>query len=485
MTLAASELLAERPERVALVDAASLVGRLRAERSSPSDLGAATRASALALFVILGLSVFLVAKAEFRPATSNTALYLYGVTVTSIVLGQMTIAFGRYRDLAAGPAGASVFHPLDAPRVSCIVAVHNEEEIIEQCVRSLTRQTYPNTEVIVVDDCSTDATPRLLDELASRYGVTVIRLPHNGGKKKALAAGILRATGSIYAFSDSDSVWERDALARCVGILKSHPDVGAVSGHCRALNADRNWLTRVQDSWYEGQFSVRKAFESAFGAVTCVSGPLAVFRREAIFNFIPAWAEDTFLGNEFRFATDRMLTGFVLCGGQVGPKLKARYPASPFLEPEYPGRDWKIVYSRSARAWTNVPDSLPRLFRQQVRWKKSFIRNMFFTGRYYWRRPLLTALAYYLHVLFVICGPFVAFRHLVYVPLRGNPNSALLYLVGILVVGSMFGVAHWRAEPEARHWMLRPLMSLISTLLLSWLLFYSLATIRRMHWARG
>jgi hypothetical protein len=60
-----------------------------------------------------------------------------------------------------------------------------------------------------------------------------------------------------------------------VPIFLADAEIGAVSGHCRALNGDRNLLTKIQDSWYEGQYSVRKAFESVFGAVTCVSGPLA------------------------------------------------------------------------------------------------------------------------------------------------------------------------------------------------------------------
>jgi hypothetical protein len=131
-----------------------------------------------------------------------------------------------------------------------------------------------------------------------------------------------------------------------------------------------------------------------------------------------------------------------------------------------------------------VPDTVGKLLRQQVRWKKSFVRNMFFTGRHYWRKPLVPALAYYLHVLFVLAGPFVAFRHLVYVPAHGNAESAVLYLAGIVVVGSMFGLAHWRLEPGSARWVYRPLMSLLSTTLLSWLLLYSLVTIRKMRWAR-
>jgi cellulose synthase/poly-beta-1,6-N-acetylglucosamine synthase-like glycosyltransferase len=94
---------------------------------------------------------------------------------------------------------------------------------------------------------------------------------------------MLAARGDIFAFTDSDSVWARDAIEKIVPIFNHDPEVGAVSGHCRALNANSTLLTRIQDTWYEGQFSIRKACESVFGAVTCVSGPLAVFRREAVY----------------------------------------------------------------------------------------------------------------------------------------------------------------------------------------------------------
>ena len=137
-----------------------------------------------------------------------------------------------------------------------------------------------------------------------------------------MGKAIAIAKGEIFAFSDSDSVWAPDAIEKIVKIFSSDPFIGAVSGHVRVLNSNKNILTKIQDSWYEGQFSIRKAFESIFGAVTCVSGPLAVFRKEAIFNFIPAWENDTFLNQEFKFATDRMLTGFVLGSKSIGEKLK-------------------------------------------------------------------------------------------------------------------------------------------------------------------
>jgi cellulose synthase/poly-beta-1,6-N-acetylglucosamine synthase-like glycosyltransferase len=162
-----------------------------------------------------------------------------------------------------------------------------------------------------------------------------------------------------------------------------------------------------------------------------------------------------------------------------------RHADSPFAQPKYPLRDWKIVYSKSARAWTNVPSTFGGMVKQQVRWKKSFIRNVPVTGRFYWRRPLLPALFYYVHVAFVIFGPFVAARHLIYLPLRGDPMSMLLYLAGIAVIGLSFGLAFRHENPGSRRWLYRPLMSLMSTVIFSWLIFYSAATIKRMTWFRG
>lgn len=442
----------------------------------------------LLTLVVLCLLAFLVAKAEFRSHNPEPFFYGYGLAVTAVVIVQMVVAFFLYRD----PYDAVGFHgPLgspgvDWPLVTCLVAVHNDEAIIADCVRSLCGQTYPHTEVIVIDDASTDGTAAVLDQLARTLPVRVIHLPTNVGKKSALARGAETAAGSVFAFADSDSTWGRDSLDRIVRILLGDAGIGAVSGHCRARNPHTNLVTRVQDTWYEGQFAVRKAFESVFGAVTCVSGPLAVFRREAIYNLFPAWERDSFLGDAFRFATDRTLTGYVLGAESVGPALVARTPEeSPFLATRHPTRKWRVVYCKSAKAWTQVPDSLPRVLRQQARWKKSFVRNIFLTGRFYWRRPLPAALVYYLHILFVLAGPLVAFRHMVLLPLDGNLTSMFLYVFGITVIGSAFGLAHKAEEPDTSGWMYRPLMSLLSTLVLSWLIFYSIATIKKMTWARG
>ncbi|HET8575068.1 MAG TPA: glycosyltransferase [Candidatus Paceibacterota bacterium] len=453
--------------------------------------GARVLSRFLATFIFLALVVVGIGKVVFTADNPYLFLYLYGVSVTFVLLTVMFFSITRYRDPAEATDNAennaiAFPYPFPSAFVSCMIAVHNEEKIITRCIESFLAQTYPYKEIIFVNDASTDRTAEILDWYASQGLIQVIHLEKNLGKKKALGTAMLQAQGEIFFFSDSDSVLAPDAVEKSTLIMAQRPDLGALSGHCRALNSEKNFLTKMQDSWYEGQFSVRKAFESIFGAVSCVSGPLAVFRREAIYNYIPAWENDSFLGQEFRFSTDRTLTGFVLGSRQIDAKLKKKYAGSPFVEMiNYPPRDWTIAYAKSIHAWTEVPDTFTKFFKQQVRWKKSFIRNIFFTGTFYWRKPFLVSFFYYLHVLFVLMGPFIVFRHLVYLPMHGNALSAFLYLSGIAFVGLMFSFALKREEPTSDLWMYRPFMSLFSTIFLSPLLFYSLLTIKNNVWTRG
>ncbi len=436
------------------------------------------------LAVLMAILLVLLGKIFFGQENGLTALFIYGLLVTSIVLLTFICAFLYYVD----PYETAVIKDVPGGKyfVSCMVAVKDEEENIARCIDSMLNQTYQRKEVIVVNDASTDGTLAILKEYERAGKIILIDLKVNGGKKRALSRAMEIAKGDIFAHTDSDSVWAPDAIEKIEKIFESDPDIGAVSGHGRALNGDHNFLTKIQDSWMEGQFSMRKAFESVFNSVTCVSGPLAVFRKEAIFNLIPAWENDYFLGQEFKFATDRTMTGFVLGHKTVSDKLKKKHSDSHFVKlVDYPARDWKVVYSKAARSWTIVPDTFARLMKQQVRWKKSFIRNVFFTGFFYWKKPLPVAFVYYAHILFVVCGPFIVIRHLIYLPLQGDFLAAVLYIAGICFIGYMFGLAYKLENPDSDRWIYRPFMSLMSTFVFSWLLYYSAATIKKMTWHRG
>jgi cellulose synthase/poly-beta-1,6-N-acetylglucosamine synthase-like glycosyltransferase len=415
----------------------------------------------------------------------------YGFVVLSGTILIFYIAYTRYEDpseaatpLEPNPDRAP---PLPAvPRVSFLLAVHNEEDVIEDCVRSVTDSSYPDLEVIVVNDASTDGTREVLRRLADELGITVLTLSGNVGKKRALTEAAARCTGDVIAFTDSDCVLAPDALGRCVRALVRNPGLGAVSGHARALNDRESLLTRVTDSWMEGSFRIAKAAEATFGSVSCVSGPLAVFRRDAVYNYFPAWACDRFLGVEFRFATDRQLTGYVLGQYWKGRRLKRRYATSSFVrEVDHPERRWRVGYVRSAHVLTKNPARLRPLVRQRVRWQKSFIRNTCFTATFMWRLGLGPSLLYYGHCLWVVAAPFMAVRHWIWAPVNGMFFLTFLYLVGILMKGSAWAVAYKLDHPGDPRWRYRVLMAFLSTFLLAWLLPYALLTVRRNRWNRS
>jgi len=431
--------------------------------------------------IILALAILILGKFLFS-SRDNFPLFIYGVSVTTFLFFIFLVRYTKYKDPSIRKKSNK---NSEKPFISCVLAVYNEEKIIGKCIDSLLNSTYKNKEIIVVNDSSSDSTKKVLENYASDE-VKIINLTERKGKKKAIAEGLKIAKGEIFVFTDSDSIVAPDAIEKIIEVFIADPSIGAVSGHGRALNANENIFTKIQDSWYETQYSIEKAFESSYGSVTCVSGPLAVFRRAAIYNYIPAWINDKFLGREFRFATDRQLTGYVLGNKYQGEKLKARYSDSPFVKNEnYPTQNWKIVYCNSAHVWTNVPNTFGKIIKQQVRWKKSFIRNLFFTGRFYWKKPLPVALKYYIGAILTLVGPFIALRHLIYLPLVGNLTSGILYLSGILLIGSIYAVAFKLEDQKSPTWKYRPLMSVISTTIISWLLFYSLFTIRRQVWHRG
>jgi cellulose synthase/poly-beta-1,6-N-acetylglucosamine synthase-like glycosyltransferase len=449
------------------------------EGSSDVLGGSRSRRAALTLFALLPLTTLLAWR--LGAVTHDPWLDLYGLGVLTLTITIIGIAFAFYVDPADTPATDTTVWT-----ASCLLAVHNDVAIIERCIRSLIESDYEPKEIIVVDDASTDGTAELLAQLEAKGGFRLVALPKNVGKKRALVEGAAFASGDLIVFTDSDCVVAPDAIRRCARALQSHPNLGAVSGHARALNADQNLLTRVQDVWYDGQFGVYKAAEAVFGSVTCVSGPLAVFRRAAIWNYLPAWANDRFLGAEFKFATDRQLTGYALGQRWVGRALKHRYAYASFVADEdYPEREWDVGYVKSARVWTNVPSTFRSMCKQQTRWKKSFIRNLFFTAGFYWRRDLRAAALFYLHAALVILAPVMAFRHLVWLPLHGQWNLTVLYLLGVTLKGSVWGLAY-RAQNRGDHrWVYRPLMSLLSATCLAWLLPYSAVTLRRSVWSRG
>ena len=144
---------------------------------------------------------------------------------------------------------------------------------------------------------------------------------------------------------------------------------------------------------------------------------------------------------------------------------------------------WRLVYSPAIRVTAGVPDTFPDLIRQQIRWRKSFIRSLTATGGIYWRRPFYAALIYYLTLALKLTRPFVALKVLILLPLiHGDLVTTTLYLVSLFYTGMLYGIDVRLRNPGYPYWLYRPVMTFLSTFVLSWLIFYAAITIKKESW---
>ncbi len=122
-----------------------------------------------------------------------------------------------------------------SPRVSIIIPTYNRSKLLRVALKSALAQTYPNIEIIVVDDGSTDDTAAVVAQYAGR--VTYLKQA-NQDVAAARNTGIRAASGEYLTFLDDDDLIMPTKIARQVQVLASRPEVGLV--HCRFYYADED-----------------------------------------------------------------------------------------------------------------------------------------------------------------------------------------------------------------------------------------------------
>lgn len=106
--------------------------------------------------------------------------------------------------------------------VSVVVPIYNAEDYLDKCLQSIVQQTYPHMEIILVDDGSTDQSPALCDEWASRDPRIQVVHKSNAGPGMARNTGIDTANGKYIFFFDSDDYVEQTLVEKCVSDAKEH-----------------------------------------------------------------------------------------------------------------------------------------------------------------------------------------------------------------------------------------------------------------------
>ncbi len=347
----------------------------------------------------------------------NKWLYLYSIIAAAFLLSRYL--FGAlYRPV-----------PIDkdyTPGVTIIIPCFNEEEWINRTIMSCVNQDYPcdKLEVIVVDDCSNDhsvekirETIETLEKEDSHYEirdrVSYIVQPQNKGKRDALCEGAKMAKHDLIVFVDSDSFLDPFAIRNLVQPFQD-PRMGGVAGRTDVANTYTNALTKMQSVRYYIAFRVMKAAEAYFDGVTCLSGPLSCYRKEIIIDNMDAWLNQKFLGQKATFGDDRAMTNFVL-------------------------RHHRTSYQDTAICSTIVPNRHKVFLKQQMRWKRSWLRESIMAARFIWRKEPFMALFFYIGLVVPVAAPVVVLYNLVYVPVtqRIFPTTFLVGLFLMSLIMSM------------------------------------------------
>ena len=351
----------------------------------------------------------------------NRWLYLYSIIAAMFLLTRYLFAT-FYRPVRIDPNYT--------PGVSIIIPCFEEEEWIQRTVHSCINQDYPvdKLEVIVVDDCSKDRSAERVEEIIAKLKeadtgdhayrvaerIRFFRQSANLGKRDAMARGAREAKHELLVFVDSDSFLDPFAVRNIVQPFKDK-EMGGVSGRTDVANTYTNALTKMQAVRYSIAFRVMKAAEGYFDAATCLSGPLSCYRRDLVLKYMDAWLNQRFLGQKATFGDDRSMTNFIL-------------------------RHNRTTYQDSAVCMTIVPRSYKVFLRQQMRWKRSWLRESLIASRFMWKKEPFMALSFYMGVLVPIAAPVIVLYNLIYVPImhRVFPTN---FIIGMLMMSLLMSMA--------------------------------------------
>ena len=125
------------------------------------------------------------------------------------------------------------------PKISVIMAVYNEEKYIREAIESILNQTFRDFEFIIVDDGSTDNTPKILEEYAKKDSrIRILRNEKNIGLTKSLNKAIKQAKGEYIARMDADDIAMKERLEKQLDFMEKNPDVGLVGTSFYFINEE-------------------------------------------------------------------------------------------------------------------------------------------------------------------------------------------------------------------------------------------------------
>jgi len=222
----------------------------------------------------------------------------------------------------------------ETPMVSFVIPAFNEEQNIARTLQGVLQVDYPDFEIVVIDDCSTDGTLAAIEPFLSDPRVRLVAKGVNEGKAMALNDAMPLTRGELILVQDADAVPVPEILRHLVPHFR-FPRCAAVTGNPRVVNRE-SFLAKLQSIEFASIISLMRRAQRVWGRIMTMSGVVGIFRRSALF--------DVGLYSPEMATEDIDLTW----------RLQLRH--------------WDVRYESRAVMWMRVPQSLSGLVRQRRRW---------------------------------------------------------------------------------------------------------------------
>ncbi|KAG8010170.1 Hyaluronan synthase 1 [Nibea albiflora] len=187
-----------------------------------------------------------------------------------------------------------------------------------------------------------------------------------GGKREVMYTAF-KALGSSVDYiqvCDSDTKLDPLATMELCKVLESNPKYGAVGGDVMILNLKESYISFMSSLRYWMAFNIERACQSFFDCVSCISGPLGLYRNDLLQQFLESWYNQKFLGTHCTFGDDRHLTNRMLSMG------------------------YATKYTARSKCYTETPGQFLRWLNQQIRWTKSYFREWLYNAMWWHKHHL-------------------------------------------------------------------------------------------------
>jgi hyaluronan synthase len=351
------------------------------------------------------------------------------------------------------------------PTCTIIVPAYNEGKLVLDTLISLADSDFPEQkmQILAIDDGSKDDTWYWMQQAKIKLGdrLSIYQQPKNQGKRHALYRGFELGTGDIFVTVDSDSVVKKDTVRNLVSPFVTNEKCGAVAGNVLVLNNKKAILPKMLNVSFVMSFEFARSAESVLGSVMCTPGALAAYRSEAVYECLPEWINQTFMGQPSDIGEDRAMTNMILKQGH------------------------QVLFQRNSYVLTNVPEDYTGLYKMFIRWGRSNVRENLMMAKYVFKDfrkgpKFGTRLLYIDQTLKIIMAyPFVLFM-LFFIAV--HPILFLgSTLLSIMIVSSFSALFYAKRHSISESFWAYS-YSILFTFGLFWITPYAIATANKSGW---